>query len=124
MSAERLFIRLYTDEHVMLELARTLRAYGYMAESACEAQTQGWTDSEQLTYASERGMALLTYDVADFMRLAKEWHAANREHAGIILSQPFTKREFSELLRQTLRLLDRMTSDEIRNTVVVLQDFR
>lgn len=108
----------------MLELARTLRAYGYVAESAREAQTQGWTDSEQLTYATEHGLTLLTYDVADFTRLAKEWQVANREHAGIILSQPFTKREFGELLRQTLRLLDRMTAEEIRNTVVVLQDFR
>ncbi len=66
-------------------------------------------------------MAILTYDIDDFTALARNWYEAGREHAGIILSEPFTKREFSALLRQVLTLLNHLSADEIRNIVVILQ---
>jgi predicted nuclease of predicted toxin-antitoxin system len=124
MSDELIFIRLYTDEHVMPELSKVLRQYGFTALSAQEAETAGWSDDEQLAYATEHGMALLTYDIDDFTTLARNWHEAGRAHAGIILSQPFTKNEFGALLRQVLTLLNQITADDIRNRVVVLQSFR
>ncbi len=54
MSEELLFIRLYTDEHIMPELAKVLRQYGFMTVSVQEAETAGWSDAEQLAYATER----------------------------------------------------------------------
>lgn len=122
--SEKLFIALYTDEHVPPALVRALRQRGYKAQSTGEAGTEGWTDADQLFYAAERGMAILTYNVSHFAQLARKCHQAGREHAGIILSRPFTRREFGELLRQTLRLLNTLTADEMQNSVVYLQQFR
>jgi len=106
---EQLFIRIYTDEHVTALLAPALRRRGYVAQSCVEANTLGWDDEAHLIYAAERGMALLTSDASDFILLAKRWYADNREHAGIIVTPEFSRREVGLLLRWTLRLLDRLS---------------
>lgn len=69
-------------------------------------------------------MALLTFNVADFVALAAKWYAEGREHAGIILSEQLSRRRFGTLLRLALRLLDDLTSEELRNSVIDLQQFR
>ena len=46
--SEKLFIALYTDEHVPPALVRALRQRGYKAQSTGEAGTEGWTDADQL----------------------------------------------------------------------------
>jgi predicted nuclease of predicted toxin-antitoxin system len=124
MPDDTLFISIYTDQHVLIELADVLRALGFNAQTTQEAGNEELTDSDQLAYATSQDMAILTYDIADFTTLAREWYEAGRDHAGIILSEPFNKREFGELLRQVLKLLDTLTADEIRNTAVILQQFR
>lgn len=120
----RLFASIYTDEHVTPDLARALRQRGYIAQSANMAGMRGRSDWEQLVYAAEHGMALLTFDVADFAALAAVWYAESQEHAGIILSEQLGRRQFGELLRRMLRLLDSLTAEELRNSVVYLQQFR
>jgi predicted nuclease of predicted toxin-antitoxin system len=119
-----LFISLYTDEDVTVELAPALRRRGHMAQSAQEAGNRELSDEAQLEYATIQGMAILTYNSQDFIPLAESWSFAGREHAGIIVSEQFSGRQFGELLRQTLRLLDNLTADEIYNRVVYLQQFR
>ena len=122
--AEQLFIRIYTDEHITALLVPTLRRRGYVAQSCVEADTLGWDDEEHLVYATERGMALMTSDASDFIPILKRWYASKREHAGIILAPEFSRRQMGVLLRWTLRLLDRLTADELHNNVVYLQQFR
>lgn len=121
---EGLFIRLYTDADVTSDLAPALRQRGYVAESAAEARNPKVSDESQLVYAAERGMAILTYNAQDFIPLAKDWYFGGQEHAGIILSEQFSQREFGELLRRVLRLLDSLTADEMRNRIVFLQEFK
>lgn len=120
----RLFIALYTDEDVTTGLAPALRRRGYVAESSTEAGTQGISDEAQLTYAAERGMVLLTYNIQDFIPLAQRWYFAGHEHAGIIFSEQFSQRQFGELLQRILRLLNSLTADEIRNQLIFLQQFK
>lgn len=69
-------------------------------------------------------MAILTYNIQDFIKLAQTWHASGRKHAGIIVSEQFSQRSFGELLRRVLRLLDSITAEEIHNRVVYLQQFK
>ena len=121
---ERIFIRIYTDEHITALLAPALRRRGYVAQSCVEADTLGWDDEEHLVYAAERGMALMTSDASDFVPILKRWYASKREHTGIILAPEFSRRQTGILLRWTLRLLDRLTADELYNNVVYLQQFR
>lgn len=118
-----LFIRVYTDEHITTLLAPALRRRGYDAQSVVEAGTIGWDDEAHLLYAVEHRMAVLTSDAPDFIPLAKRWYKSGREHPGIIITPEFSRREMGLLLRWTLRLLDRLTADELRNAVVFLRQF-
>lgn len=120
----RLFVALYTDEDVTADLVPALRWRGYRAQSAAEAGNLEMSDEAQLTYAAERGMAILTYNAQDFIPLARTWYFAGREHAGIIISEQFSQRRFGELLRQVLRLLNSLTADEMHNQIVFLQRFK
>ncbi len=122
--AEQIFIRIYTDEHVTALLAPALRRRGYTAQSCVEANTLGWEDEKHVAYATERGMAILTSDASDFIRLAQRWHANKRKHAGIIIAPEFSRRQMGVLLRWLLRLLDSLTADELYNSVIHLQQFR
>ena len=121
--ALRLFVALYTDEDVTIDLAPALRWRGYMAQSTAEAGNAEMSDEAQLTYATEQGMAIVTYNAQDFIPLARTWFATGRAHAGIILSEQFSQRQFGELLRRVLRLLDSLTADEMYNRIAFLQQF-
>ncbi|HET7087636.1 MAG TPA: DUF5615 family PIN-like protein [Anaerolineae bacterium] len=118
-----LFIQVYTDEHVAPVLATLLRQRGYVAQSAQEAGMLGRDDEEHLAYATQNNMAILTFNGKDFDRLAREWVAVGREHAGIVISPQLSRDRMGELLHSLIRLLDSLTADEIRNQVVYLQRF-
>ena len=78
------------------------------------------SDEKQLEYATSLGRALLTHNRQHFAPLHERWLSEGREHAGIILS---TRIEIGELLRRTLRLLNEVTADEMRNNLRHLNDF-
>lgn len=101
-----------------------MRRRGYVAQSTLEAQNVSSSDEEQLRYAAERGMAILTYNGQDFIPIAEAWYFGHKTHCGIIVSPQFSQRQFGELLRQTLRLLNNVTADEIYNQVIFLQQFK
>lgn len=125
MAAENshLFISVYTDEDVTSDLAPALRRRGYVAQSTTEAGNRELSDEAQLICAASQGMAVLTYNIQDFVPLAHAWYEANRSHAGIILSEQFRQQQFGELLRRVLRMLNSWTADELANQVVFLQQF-
>jgi hypothetical protein len=114
---------LYTDEDITDRLAMLLRGRGYRAASVAGEQTNGLTDEKQLGFAASRGWTILTYNVQDFARLAQRWYAEGREHAGIVLSRQFSVRETGELLRQVCNLMDRVSAEEMWNTVRYLQSY-
>ena len=120
MTGDRLFIFLYTDEDVTNRLAPLLREQGYEALSSAEAGNDGLTDAEQLAFAAGRGWTILTYNARDFGELAR----ARREHAGIVVSQQFSRNELGEFLRQVCNLLEAVSAEEMRNTVRHLQGYR
>jgi Domain of unknown function (DUF5615) len=120
----RLFVAIYTDEDVTADLAPALRWRGYTAQSTAEASNFRIPDEAQLTFATERGMALLTYNAQDFILLARAWYRDGREHAGIVISEQMSQRRFGELLRRVLRLLDALTAEEMHNRIVFLQQFK
>ena len=121
----RLFIALYTDEDITSELAPALRERGFDAVSAAEAGLLGHDDSEQLAYAAETHMAILTCNAGHFLALAKEYAESARPHSGVIISsEQFSRRKFGDLLRQTLSLLNALSADELDNNVIFLQAFK
>jgi predicted nuclease of predicted toxin-antitoxin system len=70
-----LFIRLYLDEDVHKRLATALRLRQFDVVSVHELGRQGLTDEAQLQLAAQKGRALFTYNVADFVQLHLDWLA-------------------------------------------------
>jgi len=122
--AERRSIFLYTDEDITDRLAPLLRERGHGAESVHGVGTAGFSDEEQLAFAAGHRWTLLTFNRDDFTELARLWHRAGREHAGIVISPQFSRREVGELLRQACNLLDAVSAEEMWNTVRYLQSYR
>ena len=68
-------------------LAQALRDRGADAEGVDErSPLRGLADEELLVVAAREGRALVSENVADFMRLYGEWGAAGRRHAGIVIA--------------------------------------
>jgi Domain of unknown function (DUF5615) len=99
-------IRLFMDEMVHKRLAESLRDLGYDAVSCQEAgrANQGYSDEEQLAYATSEGRAILTFNMVDFFPLDRAWKAIGRSHAGIVVSPAIE--DFGTLLRAVRRHLE------------------
>ena len=121
----RLFVALYTDEDVTSELAPAIRDRGFAAQSAAEAGLLNEEDEVHLAYATEHGMAILTYNAHDFLVLARQYADTDTSHAGIIISsEQFSRKQFGELLHRVLRLMNSLSAHEMHNRVVYLQQFK
>ena len=75
---------------------------------------------EQLDFAVARGRALVTFDVADFVRKARGYANEDRDHYGIIVSDQL---EVGELVRRLTRVLGRYSAADMVNRFVWLQSF-
>jgi predicted nuclease of predicted toxin-antitoxin system len=106
-----LSFRLYLDEHVEPQITSILRQNGWDVLTTQEAGLAGKSDEEQLEFATSQGRAVLTYDVVDYLRLSREWSAAGKVHAGIIL----TRRRPARVTLEGLRQIDAGLPDGIGN---------
>ena len=89
--------------------------------STNEAANQGRSDGEQLAFATSQGRAILTFNVKDFVRLARAYADSGQHHGGIIVSDHLP---FRELLRRILVLLQRYPQGDFTDTVLWLQDYK
>jgi len=114
-------ISLYLDEDVRVLLAEVLRHRGYDVVHVLETKKTGKSDEEQLVYAVEHKMALLSHNIKDFKMLAKKYEMQGIRHYGIIISEQIS---FKELLRRTLKFLSRESKESIKNQLIWLQDYK
>ncbi|GMU23574.1 MAG: hypothetical protein AMXMBFR13_36520 [Phycisphaerae bacterium] len=112
-----LFARVHLDEDVSTLVAVLIRARGFTASTAQDADLLGGSDEDQLEYAASRGMILVTHNRADFEKLASEYMASGRHHSGIITA---VRRSPYEIAARILHLLDRMTADEFDNLLLYI----
>ena len=112
-----LFIAIYLDEDVAVLVGELLLRRGFRTLTARDAGRLGKSDDEQLAFATERGMAILTHNRDDFEELHRQYIEAGQPHAGIVIAnQPLPY----ELTQRLLRLLDMLTSDEMRNQLLYI----
>jgi predicted nuclease of predicted toxin-antitoxin system len=71
-------IRFFFDQHVPSAVARGLRQHGIDVLTAQDAGRCGFSDPDQLAFATAQGRVLMTFDT-DFLTLA----AGGVTHAGI-----------------------------------------
>ena len=110
----RLFIELYLDEDVHVNVAELIRRRGFAAITARDAGMLRAKDSSQLAYAVAHEKAILTHNRNDFLRLAQEYDVARQEHWGIIIAR---RRTVPEIVQRAIMLLNSVTADEFRNQV-------
>jgi predicted nuclease of predicted toxin-antitoxin system len=110
----KLFIELYLDEDVDVLVADLIKARGFVAITTTEAGNKRKDDSEQLAYATENELTLLTHNRVDFEALAQEYFVDGKTHYGIIIA---VRRTPQELTQRLLVILNNVTADEIVNQI-------
>jgi uncharacterized protein with PIN domain len=106
--------KLYLDEDVHKRIADSLRLRGFDVVSAHEVERMGLTDLEQLACAVSERHALVTFNVADYMRLNREYLSSGKEHHGIILSEQLP---VGKMVRRLLKLLNEFSAADLKNNV-------
>jgi hypothetical protein len=114
-------IRLYLDEDVRPLLARARRGRKFDAISAVELDRIQVPDADHFEFAAGEGRAFLTFDIRDFVLLARTAITMGRRFSGLVVSDQI---DFRILLRRVLRLLGSRSAEEIADTIVWLSDFR
>ncbi len=115
-----LFIKLYTDADVHGKLAGIIRQHKFDAVSAYKVGNSRLDDPEQLTYAISQHRAILTCNIRHFAPLFDAYWQTERQHYGIIVSEQLP---VGEMLRRVLRLLNRVSADEMQNNYKNLAEF-
>jgi len=109
--------KLYLDENVHKQVASSLRLRGYDAISVHEKENWGLTDKEQLTFASNHGRAIFTFDPRDFILLHKEYISQGEEHSGIIVSSQLS---LGQTVKKLSTMLAERSSRELENVLLWL----
>lgn len=113
--------KLHLNEHLSPRLASHLRRYGFDVTSSQETDLLSDDDSAQLAHSASQQRAKLTFNSADFVALHEQYMADGKEHWGIVLS---TEESIRVLMRRLLRLLNSVSSDDLKNQIRWLNDFR
>ena len=114
-------VKLYLDEDVRPLLSRVLRDRGIDCLSTHEAENLERTDAEQLAFAASQGRTLVTFNVKDFVPLARTYAEAGRHHGGIILSDHLP---FGTLLRRLLLLLRDVGDRDLSDRLIWLHTYK
>jgi predicted nuclease of predicted toxin-antitoxin system len=112
---------LYLDADVHPIVARILRGRGFDVISATEIGKLRASDREQLDFAAAHSRALVTFNVADFVREARAYGDESRHHCGILVSDQL---DVGELVRRLTKVLGTYPGDEMIDRFVWLQSFR
>lgn len=113
-------LRFYLDEDAMEQaVVDGLRLLGIGLTTVTEARMRGRTDAEQLAFATEGGMVLVSFNVGDYMRLHGELMRGGQHHTGMVLS---IQRRFGigELQRRLARIATTLDPNDMVNRVEFL----
>jgi nucleoside-diphosphate-sugar epimerase len=93
-------VRLFLDAHVSGQrIAERLRAAGHDVRAADEERSlDGRSDHDLLALAASEGRIMVTFDVRDFPRLARQWAEADMHHAGCAIVVGIDHSEFSTII--------------------------
>ncbi|MEG3925566.1 DUF5615 family PIN-like protein [Microcoleus sp. D3_18a_C4] len=106
-------IRLYLDEDIQEQaLILALRNSGVDVITTSEANRLSFSDEEQLTWATEQGRVVYSFNRRDFSRLHNICIAEERSHAGIILAQQ-QRYSVGAQLRGLLNLIAAKSAEEM-----------
>ena len=106
----KLFASLYADEDVANLVAVLLRNRGLDVLTTVEADMSGYSDAEQLAYATSANRCILTHNRVDYERLHLNYVRLEQAHSGIIVTP---QNNAYEVAKRVGLMLDTLTADEI-----------
>ncbi len=113
-------IRLYMDEDsTARSLVLALQNRGVDVITSLSLNRLGYTDEEQLRWATEQGLILYSFNIRDFYRLHADFLSKEQSHAGMILVQQ-QRYSVGEIMRGILRLIAAKSAEEMQNQVEFL----
>ena len=117
-------MRLYLDENISPFVAKELRKRGHDVISVHENQTQSRSDIEQFELSISEQRAIVTYDIVDFIDLAKNYISKGKSHFGIILISHKTipQGDLKKLVNSLERLLKNNEKDFLENRIIFLTE--
>jgi len=117
--SEPFFSNLLEEDSMSHALVRGLRARGADVRTALEEGMIERDDEEHLEFAAKANRVLYSFNVADFYDLHSRYLVEDKEHAGLILAR---QQQFAigEQLRRLLRLIAKVSADEMKNRVEFL----
>jgi hypothetical protein len=94
-------VRLLLDAHVSgRRIGTRLRDLGHDVRAVDEERAlDGYFDGELLELATTEERVLVTFDVADFPRIVREWADEGRSHSGCAVVVGLGHHEFGAVLR-------------------------
>lgn len=107
-----LYIHLYFDEDVPVNIVENLRTRGFDVLSARDAGALGRSDDEQMLYAVSQQRAVVTHNRVDFEKQHAKLLESGMNHYGIIVAK---RRQDAEVVTKLLALLDSVTAEEMKN---------
>ena len=116
MSELQLYVDEDASEHAVI---RGLRDRGFDVLTAHEADRLGLDDEEQLSFASEMGRAIYTFNIRDYAILHREYQEYGRDHAGIV-AIPRQRYSIGEKIRRLADLLSTVPAEDMRNQMEYL----
>ena len=101
-------MRFLLDAHVSgPRVGQRLTAAAYEVRALDqELALEGLDDDEVLSLAVAEERILVTHNVRDFPAILREWAAAERSHAGVILIYGIDHREFDVIVRGIERCVE------------------
>ncbi|MDI9634348.1 DUF5615 family PIN-like protein [Kamptonema cortianum] len=113
-------LQLYLDEDsVEKSLIAAFRNADLDIVTVTEVHRESYSDEDQLLWATTQRRAIYSYNQRDFCRLHREFLAAERNHAGIILVQQ-QRYSVGQQLQGLLRLAATVSAKEMVNQLVFL----
>lgn len=113
--------KLLLDEHIWVYLAKILRDEGFDVTHVNEVDLIATPDSEILQYAADKHQAVVTFNIRDFVPLGIQYFEDSKDHFGIVVSDEIPR---GELQKRVTNLLNKVTAEELKNTIRFLQDYK
>lgn len=108
-----LYVRLYFDEDVSVDIVRNLRQRGFDALSTQEARRLQLDDDAQLAFAVQEQRALVTHNRRDFELRHERTLAEGKTHFGIIIAR--RRASDAAVVSRLLGLLNSVTAEDVVN---------
>jgi hypothetical protein len=108
-----LYLALYFDEDISVDVVNNLRTRGFDVKCARDEAMLQQNDDEQLRYAVEQRRTIVTHNRVHFENQHQHWLETTEKHYGIIVAKRRAKD--AEVVARLLQLLNTVTAEEMQN---------